>query len=273
MRAPAPPEPIGERPVKSAAPKTTGPLIVQIYAKGMREAGKLSELQHALQARPDWRYRLDTPHDFVFLEADNTGFSAEEISSVFRQIGLEARFVTHRTRRANARQLQLGDDDRHPREDSVVASEAPKRGLAMSVSMPDPESLPLYVRNVATLRGLGFSFPQIARHYGVTPQAISVLLTRQRASLKQGQAIPELAGLSPRAANCLGRLRIATRAEARKHRDLQKELHAQRNCGQKTLEEILRWAQNGKPDPSRGARSRQTKKLRPPYARASIQPV
>lgn len=246
---------------------------MQVYAKGLREPEKLSELRRALEAIPALRYRLDSPHDVVFLESDSPGLSAEKISRVFGQIGLQARFVTNRTRRANSRPLQLGEDDLPLQQDQATETGAPKRGLPAGVSLPDPDNLPLYVRNVATLRGLGFSFAQIAQHYGVTPQAISVLLTRQRASLKQGQAIPELAGLSPRAANCLGRLRIATRAEARKHRDLQKELQAQRNCGQKTLEEILRWTQNGKPDPSRDARRRQTKKLRMPSAEASIHPV
>jgi len=109
-------------------------------------------------------------------------------------------------------------------------------------TLPDPGELPLHIRNVAVLRGLGFSFSKIARHYGVTPQAISVLLKRQRVSLQKERNHSELAGLSPRAANCLGRLNILTRLAAQKHSGLERVLDEQRNCGQKTIEEILRWA-------------------------------
>lgn len=272
MKAITPSEPGKETTNSAPEPETTAPSGMQIYAKGLRSPGKLSELQGALAAIPGLRFRVDAPHDVIFFESDSPGLSPEAVSRIFDRIGLQARFVANRTRRATRLRPSGGNDQPAPAYPSEV-SEAPPRGFPASVGLPDPEELPLYVRNVATLRGLGFSFPQIARHYGVTPQAISVLLTRQRASVKQGKALPELAGLSPRAANCLGRLRIGTRAEARKRPNLPEELQGQRNCGQKTVEEILRWRQNAGPDQSRGSRKGRSKKLRLPIPKASIQPV
>jgi hypothetical protein len=110
------------------------------------------------------------------------------------------------------------------------------------VSIPCLEEIPLHIRNVAALRGLGFTFRQIGRAYGVTPQAASIMLARQRALLKAEGRRPELAGLSPRAVNCLGRLGIHHRAGARAVPDLAARLQNQRNCGQKTIREILDWA-------------------------------
>jgi hypothetical protein len=52
----------------------------------------------------------------------------------------------------------------------------------------------------------------------------------------------DVAGLSPRAVNCLGRLGIHHRAGARAIPDLAARLQNQRNCGQKTVREILDWA-------------------------------
>jgi hypothetical protein len=109
-------------------------------------------------------------------------------------------------------------------------------------TIPSLDEIPLHVRNVAALRGLGFTFRQIGRTYGVTPQAASIMLARQRALMKGQGRRPELAGLSPRAVNCLGRLGIRDRAGARAVPNLEARLQNQRNCGQKTIREILDWA-------------------------------
>jgi len=108
--------------------------------------------------------------------------------------------------------------------------------------MPNLEEIPLHVRNVAALRGLGYSFRQIGESYGVTPQAASVMLSRQMTKLKSLKRQSELTSLSPRAVNCLGRLGIRTREEARAISNLEYKLQNQRNCGQKTIHEILDWA-------------------------------
>jgi prepilin-type N-terminal cleavage/methylation domain-containing protein len=96
------------------------------------------------------------------------------------------------------------------------------------------------VRDVAALRGLGFSYREIAKHYGVTPQAISLLLTRNRRQMKAIGGSPELANLSARACSALQRLGVQSRQDALAADVLQRLSHA-RNCGRKTLEEIADW--------------------------------
>ena len=129
-------------------------------------------------------------------------------------------------------------------EDAAVAvTENPCTEQRPSGGVPSLEEIPLHVRNVAALRGLGYSFRQIGQSYGVTPQAASVMLTRQRALLKgMRRQKSELTSLSPRAVNCLGRLGIHSREEARQAGDLQAKLTNQRNCGSKTIQEIIDWA-------------------------------
>lgn len=121
----------------------------------------------------------------------------------------------------------------------ALAEEAPAESRLAGV--PSLENVPLHVRNVAALRGLGFSFREIGKSYGVTPQAASVMLARQKAVLKSLKRQSELSGLSPRAVNCLGRLGIRTREAARSIDNLEAKLQHQRNCGQKTIREILDW--------------------------------
>jgi DNA-directed RNA polymerase alpha subunit len=55
--------------------------------------------------------------------------------------------------------------------------------------------------------------------------------------------------LSARAANALTRLGIERRADAR-GRDVFALLRRERNCGEKTLEEIRRWLERGVPKSS-----------------------
>lgn len=114
--------------------------------------------------------------------------------------------------------------------------------------LPDVEQVPLFIRNVATWRGLGYSLRHISAQSGVTPQALSIMLVRQRASLHAAALGPgELAGLSPRAVSCLGRLGVGTRDKARRLKDLEALLATQRNCGRKTIREILDWTGNCSP--------------------------
>lgn len=124
---------------------------------------------------------------------------------------------------------------------AVTVSETPSKEIHRS-GVPDLEDVPLHVRNVAALRGLGYSFRQIGESYGVTPQAASVMLARQKAVLQGARRHSDLVGLSPRAVNCLGRLGLRARRDARAVADLELKLQNQRNCGQKTIREILDWA-------------------------------
>lgn len=126
--------------------------------------------------------------------------------------------------------------------DTAVAVAEPTRTQIHRSGVPNLEDIPLHVRNVAALRGLGYSFRQIGESYGVTPQAASVMLARQKAVLQGLKRHSDLSGLSPRAVNCLGRLGLRARRDARAVADLEFKLQNQRNCGEKTIREILDWA-------------------------------
>jgi predicted transcriptional regulator len=102
------------------------------------------------------------------------------------------------------------------------------------------DAVPQRVREIAMLRGLGYSFRQIAEQFSVTPQAVSLMLSRHRRCLKALRGSIELNNLSARAVNTLGRHGIRTREEARRKNILQ-SLAGERNCGRKTIEEIAHW--------------------------------
>jgi predicted transcriptional regulator len=123
----------------------------------------------------------------------------------------------------------------------LTAAELPHTA-SQSTSSTDEliAGLPVRVRNIALLRGLGYSFREIGKQLGVTAQAVSIMLLRYRRSLKSLKGSVELADLSARAANALGRRKITTREEARRA-DVLRLLQNERNCGRKTLEEIERW--------------------------------
>jgi len=101
-------------------------------------------------------------------------------------------------------------------------------------------ALPARIRDIAIMRGLGYKHHEIARHMGLTPQAVSIMLQRHRAKIKELGVRTEHWELSTRAANVLGRLRVSTREEARA-KNVAGKLRGQRNCGEKTIREIERW--------------------------------
>jgi hypothetical protein len=102
------------------------------------------------------------------------------------------------------------------------------------------DAVPQRVREIAMLRGLGYSFRQIAEQFSVTPQAVSLMLSRHRRCLKALRGSVELSTLSPRAVNALGRHGIRTREQAREA-DAINLLRGERNCGRKTLDEVAHW--------------------------------
>ena len=104
--------------------------------------------------------------------------------------------------------------------------------------------IPERVRQIAMMRGLGYSYRQIAGPLNVTPQAVSLMLMRHRRALKTLRGAMELSALSPRAVNVLGRHGIRTREQARQANVLER-LANERNCGRKTLDEIERWMSEG----------------------------
>jgi predicted transcriptional regulator len=106
------------------------------------------------------------------------------------------------------------------------------------------EELPERIRDIATLRGLGYSFRQIGGQFGVTPQAVSVMLSRYLRCLRTLKGSGELRNLSPRAVNALARHGIRTREQARQKNAIAL-MKGSRNCGTKTLAEIADWMQEG----------------------------
>lgn len=100
------------------------------------------------------------------------------------------------------------------------------------------------VREIAMLRGLGYSFREIGKQLSVSPQAVLLMLSRHRRSFKSLRQAMELNHLSARAVNALGRHGICNRRDACERRALDL-LRDERNCGRKTLDEIARWMQQG----------------------------
>lgn len=104
--------------------------------------------------------------------------------------------------------------------------------------------LPARVRDIATLRGLGYTCMEIGRRFGITPQAVSATLARHHRRMGDFGARQDMLELSSRAANALSRIGVNSRADAR-NRDVFALLHRERNCGAKSLEEIRRWLERG----------------------------
>ena len=101
-------------------------------------------------------------------------------------------------------------------------------------------ALPGRVRDIATLRGLGYSCFEIGRRLGITSQAVSATLMRHRRRVRDIGRHSELLELFARAVNALSSLGVRSRADAR-GRNLLALLRHRRNCGSKTLDEIGRW--------------------------------
>ncbi len=120
------------------------------------------------------------------------------------------------------------------------ATEVPPSHATTSPSQTALAELPARIRDIATLRGLGYTYREIAQPLNISPQAVSLMLTRHRRSLKCLRQSMELCHLSARAVNALGRHGIKSRDEARRLNVLDL-LKNQRNCGRKTLDEIERW--------------------------------
>jgi hypothetical protein len=104
--------------------------------------------------------------------------------------------------------------------------------------------LPGRVRDIATLRGLGYKCAEIGQRFGITAQAVSATLARYHRQIGDFGERKEMLELSARAANVLTRLGIESRADARGH-DIFSRLRRERNCGEKTIDEIRRWLERG----------------------------
>jgi hypothetical protein len=66
---------------------------IEIYARGLREMGKILELDRQLVEVGGLRYKLDTNHDIVYLEFDEPTLSVREIRAIFLKLGLQPLFI------------------------------------------------------------------------------------------------------------------------------------------------------------------------------------
>lgn len=66
---------------------------LEVYAAGLRNPDKMMGLALELDTVSGLRYKVDTNHDIVYMEFDLEPLSLGELQSIFRKIGLEAKFV------------------------------------------------------------------------------------------------------------------------------------------------------------------------------------
>ncbi len=67
---------------------------LEVYAPGVRDLGKILELDHSLGDIMGLRYKVDRNHDIVYLEFDEpVTTSFPQLQVRFRRIGLVPRFV------------------------------------------------------------------------------------------------------------------------------------------------------------------------------------
>ena len=89
---------------------------VEIYARGLREMGKILELNRRLVEIAGLRYKVDTNHDVVYVEFDEPTLSVREISAIFPNLGLKRLFIgaipTELQSRTKAEAAERGKCDR-----------------------------------------------------------------------------------------------------------------------------------------------------------------
>lgn len=70
-------------------------LELEVYAPGVRELGKIMELDRTLSALSGLRYKVDRNHDIVYFEFDDQppALTTAEVLEAFARLGLPARFV------------------------------------------------------------------------------------------------------------------------------------------------------------------------------------
>jgi hypothetical protein len=66
---------------------------LEIYAAGLRQPEKMLGLALELDVMPNLRYKVDTNHDIVYMEFHGDVPSIATLESIFKKLGLEARFV------------------------------------------------------------------------------------------------------------------------------------------------------------------------------------
>ncbi|MFV0416757.1 MAG: hypothetical protein ACK5NG_10370 [Chthoniobacterales bacterium] len=66
---------------------------LEVYAQGLRNPDKMMGLDLELDAVPGLQYKVDTNHDLVYMEFAKEPLSVNDLHSIFRKLGLSAKFV------------------------------------------------------------------------------------------------------------------------------------------------------------------------------------
>jgi len=66
---------------------------LEVYAAGVRQPDKMMGLALELDILQELRYKVDTNHDIVYMEFSGAAPSQHDLESIFRKLGLEAKFV------------------------------------------------------------------------------------------------------------------------------------------------------------------------------------
>jgi hypothetical protein len=66
---------------------------LEVYSAGVRQPDKMMGLALELDVLPGLRYKVDTNHDIIYMEFNADVPSQRDLESIFRKLGLEAKFV------------------------------------------------------------------------------------------------------------------------------------------------------------------------------------
>ena len=66
---------------------------LEIYAAGVRNLDKILALDRELEAIPGLRYKVDSNHDIVYLEAEKPAFTLDDVRKAFMRLGFQPRIV------------------------------------------------------------------------------------------------------------------------------------------------------------------------------------
>jgi hypothetical protein len=67
---------------------------LEVYAKGLRKQQHIIELSNQMNSYPRIRFKIDTNHDLVYFEIDDSEeVTFRQLNELFTQIGLIPRFV------------------------------------------------------------------------------------------------------------------------------------------------------------------------------------
>ncbi len=67
---------------------------LEVYARGLRNGDTVMQLRNQMELVPRVRYKIDDHHDLVYFEIEDAAeVTLKEINNVFKDIGLEPRFV------------------------------------------------------------------------------------------------------------------------------------------------------------------------------------